>query len=60
MLQNTHQNIGLGMIEFENLWKKRFFVLVKEKNAIRWNSPFSISGKPIKKWQFWVVLEVMP
>jgi hypothetical protein len=53
-LQNTHQNVGLGMVgEFETMEEHDFLALVK-KNASRWNTTFSAYRKTDKKkWQFW-------
>ncbi|WP_016989237.1 Nif3-like dinuclear metal center hexameric protein [Flavobacterium sp. ACAM 123] len=50
-LQNTHQNIGLGMIgEFEtSMDEKEFLLLVKEKMLVKAIRHSSFPGKPIKK-----------
>jgi putative NIF3 family GTP cyclohydrolase 1 type 2 len=48
-LQNTHQNVGLGMVgEFETPMEEHDF-LALVKNASRWNTTFSAYRKTDKK-----------
>jgi hypothetical protein len=57
-LQNTHQNVGLGMVgEFETPMEEHDF-LALVKNASRWND-IQHRKTDKKKWQFWAVPEVM-
>jgi hypothetical protein len=60
-LQNTHQNVGLGMVgEFETPMEEHdFLALVKEKMQADGIRHSALTGKQIKKWQFWAVPEVM-
>jgi hypothetical protein len=56
-LQNTHQNVGLGMVgEFETPMEEHdFLALVKEKMQADGIRHSALTGKQIKKWQFWAV-----